>query len=163
MDFSVRAKSEGVAIFFKSVLVYLLVWQGMGLLAYAIAQLVYSLILLSIYAIQSGDVKQHFKLHNLPVKAGAQSLERYVLPQHQADLWNFTKVCVLKFIVSEGEKIMIFYFTRQQDNTDQTMIQQAAELGLISNLISIVCRFVFQPLEEIAYNMFSKLKESKEN
>jgi len=32
---------------------------------------------------------------------------------------------------------------------------------LISNLISIVCRFIFQPLEEIAFNLFSKLKENK--
>ena len=31
-----------------------------------------------------------------------------------------------------------------------------AEFGLISNLISIVCRFVFQPIEEIAFNLFTK-------
>lgn len=34
-----------------------------------------------------------------------------------------------------------------------------AEFGLVSNLISIVCRFVFQPIEEIAFNMFSKYKK----
>ena len=67
-------------------------------------------------------------------------------------------MCVLKFIVSEGEKIMIFYFTSDADKSSVETIQQAAELGLISNLISIVCRFIFQPLEEIAFNLFSKLK-----
>ena len=81
-----------------------------------------------------------------------------MLNSHRKDLWDFSKVCALKFIVSEGEKIMIFYLTGNQDETDPVTIQQAAELGLISNLISIICRFVFQPLEEIAYNMFSKFK-----
>ena len=55
---------------------------------------------------------------------------------------------------------MIFYFTATQDKENKEMMQQAAELGLISNLISIVCRFIFQPQEEIAYNLFSKMKDS---
>ena len=80
-----------------------------------------------------------------------------MLQQHLDDLWNFSKVCVLKFVVSEGEKIVIFYFTAN----DSSSVQEAAELGLISNLVSIVVRFIFQPLEEIAYNLFSKLKEGK--
>ena len=37
MDFSKRAKAESVAIFFKSILTYGLIYQGMGLLAYALA------------------------------------------------------------------------------------------------------------------------------
>ena len=36
-----------------------------------------------------------------------------------------------------------------------------AEFGLIANLVSIVCRFVFQPIEEIAFNLFSKYSEPK--
>lgn len=76
------------------------------------------------------------------------------------DLQNFTQVCLLKFILTEGEKIVIFYFT-SRDNQDSSTLRQAAEFGLISNLISIICRFIFQPLEEIAFNLFSKLKDSK--
>ena len=41
------------------------------------------------------------------------------------------------------------------------MIQYAAELGLVGNLISIVCRFIFHPQEEIAFNLFSKMKDQK--
>ena len=37
MEFSQRAKAEGMAIFVKSVLIYFLIFKGMGLLAYAIA------------------------------------------------------------------------------------------------------------------------------
>ena len=38
-----------------------------------------------------------------------------------------------------------------------------AEFGLIANLISIVCRFVFQPIEEMAFNLFSKYNKKKED
>jgi len=37
MDFPRRAKAESVSIFVKSVLIYVLVYKGLGLLAYAIA------------------------------------------------------------------------------------------------------------------------------
>ncbi|CDW81920.1 rft1 family protein [Stylonychia lemnae] len=38
-----------------------------------------------------------------------------------------------------------------------------AEFGLVSNLISIVCRFVFQPIEEMSFNLFSKYNTKKIN
>ena len=84
-----------------------------------------------------------------------------MLPQQIADLYNFARICVLKFVVTEGEKLMIFYFTANKDAKDPRMMQEAAELGLVANLISIVCRFIFQPLEEIAFNVFSKLQRSE--
>jgi len=37
MEFSVRAKAESVAIFVKSVMIYLLIYKGYGLLGYAVA------------------------------------------------------------------------------------------------------------------------------
>ena len=52
MDFSKRAKSESVAIFFKTVLTYLLVYKGLGLLAYALAQMGYSIVLFMMYTYQ---------------------------------------------------------------------------------------------------------------
>ena len=41
MKFQVRAKAESISIFIKSILIYFLVLNKMGLLAYAIAQLIY--------------------------------------------------------------------------------------------------------------------------
>jgi len=83
------------------------------------------------------------------------------LKEHAEDLWNFTQVCLIKFVLTEGEKIVIFYFTNSSNKEEnQETIRQAAEYGLVSNLISIVCRLVFAPLEEIAFNLFSKLKTS---
>lgn len=37
MEFSIRAKAEGISITAKTVLIYALVYQGYGLLAYAVA------------------------------------------------------------------------------------------------------------------------------
>ena len=37
MDFTKRAKAESMAIFVKSVLIYLLIFKGLGLLGYALA------------------------------------------------------------------------------------------------------------------------------
>ena len=52
MDFGKRAKSESVAIFFKTIITYCLVYREMGLLAYAIAQLTYSVIIFIMYTFQ---------------------------------------------------------------------------------------------------------------
>jgi len=37
MDFTKRAKAESTAIFVKSVLIYFLIFKGLGLLGYALA------------------------------------------------------------------------------------------------------------------------------
>lgn len=64
--------------------------------------------------------------------------------------------------------MVIFYLTNDVSKSEANqagadLLKQAAEFGLISNLISIVCRFIFQPMEEIAYNLFSKLPKKKGN
>lgn len=51
MEFAMRAKAEGVAITVKTLLVYVLVYRGWGLLAYASAQLAYSCVLLVVYTL----------------------------------------------------------------------------------------------------------------
>lgn len=45
-------------------------------------------------------------------------------------------VSIVKFILTEGEKFIIFAFASFD-------LEVSAEFGLVSNLISIVCRFVF--------------------
>ena len=69
---------------------------------------------------------------------------------------EFSRICALKFILTEGEKIVITYLT--ESNSSGGLAAQAAELSLISNLISIVCRFILHPMEEIALNFFGKFK-----
>lgn len=41
-------------------------------------------------------------------------------------------------------------------------VQILSVFSLVSNLGSIIARFIFQPLEEIAYNIFAKSKNNQE-
>jgi len=49
MDFTMRAKAEGAAIFIKSVLVYYLIREQLGLLAYALGEVTMNLVIFVIY------------------------------------------------------------------------------------------------------------------
>lgn len=60
---------------------------------------------------------------------------------------EFSKSCVLKFFLTEGEKIIMIQFALLSDN---------AEYSLVTGLLGIVCRFIFTPCEEACYIMFAK-------
>jgi len=82
MEFSTRAKAEGLAILVKSVMIYFLVWKGFGLLAYAAAQLAYSFMLLATY--YSTSMGSPYTFTYLPVPANDKhSMSRYCSPIHQ--------------------------------------------------------------------------------
>ena len=56
----------------------------------------------------------------------------------------------------------IFYQTNAtNESKGKALLHVAAEFGLISNLISLVCRFIFRPIEEISYNLFAKFKQEE--
>jgi len=56
----------------------------------------------------------------------------------------------------------IFYQTNTvSESKGKSLLHVAAEFGLISNLISLVCRFIFRPIEEISYNLFAKFKQEE--
>ena len=60
----------------------------------------------------------------------------------------FFGIAVLKFFLSEGEKLVMMVF-----NTSDVV---KGEFALVSNLGSIICRFLLLPIEEITYAVFSK-------
>jgi oligosaccharide translocation protein RFT1 len=125
-------------------------------MAYAIAQLLYSLVLFIQYSrLAEGTMKEYFKFSKISEEEFPQSL---FIKEHLSDMNEFSRICALKFILTEGEKIVITYLTAA--NSSGELASQAAELSLISNLISIVCRFILHPLEEIALNLFAKFKMS---
>ena len=132
---------------------YALLYLDMQLMAYALAQTFYSICLLFMF-IRVSDLKlSQFQL--LPIRPKKGMYQQYLTQEDEDDLKHFTRICLLKFFLSEGEKVMISYMSFGQDISDE-----AAELALISNLISIVCRFIFHPLEEVGLNLFAKLEES---
>lgn len=57
----------------------------------------------------------------------------------------------------------IFYQTNahSDESKGKALLHVAAEFGLVSNLISLVCRFIFRPIEEISYNLFAKFKQEE--
>lgn len=133
MNFKIRAKSESVAIFTKSVLIFVLIKYGWGLLGYAFAQLAYGLVLIFMYYSQSTDDQIITIEHAVGITSKENDdnsdhakdvwsfttqmistmlrFEDNVLLQHYTDLIEFSKVCFLKFILSEGQNLMIVYFT----------------------------------------------------
>jgi len=174
MDFTMRAKAEGAAIFIKSVLVYYLIREQLGLLAYALGEVTMNLVIFVIYfTVKKNKLgqqqnqsslaliySQYFQMRPIVTEAKRNkdkgsylsALGHFILPQHLQDLRQFTQLCFLKLILTEGEKIVISF------SKGDGVLQQAGEFGLISNLISIVCRFIFRPIEEITFNLFAKFK-----
>jgi len=60
--------------------------------------------LLSMYAysFRQENIKDLFKLKPIG--------DSWVLPQHKSDLKEFSLVCIVKFVLTEGEKFIIFAF-----------------------------------------------------
>ena len=107
MDMSKRVTAEGISIFVKSVCMYLFITlfgDRMGLLAFALAQMVYCIILLFSYAFsfRHDNIKDIFTVKTLG--------DSMVLSEHKSDLKEFSLVCIVKFVLTEGQKIIIFAF-----------------------------------------------------
>ncbi len=56
---------------------------------------------------------------------------------------------IFRFILAEGEGLVISL-------TSTLSLAQQGEYSLIANLCSMVCRFLYQPMEEMSYNYYSK-------
>ena len=118
MEFQMRAKAESVSIFVKSVLIYFLIYKGLGLLGYALAQIAYGIVLVSMYSFinsggEKGLINEYYTVKEVKTnfEKGDKWYDKYILKDHMVDLAQFSQLCVLKFVLTEGEKIVIFYFT----------------------------------------------------
>ena len=61
---------------------------------------------------------------------------------------DFSKSTILKFFLTEGEKLIIVALLSFESDV-------SAEFSLVQSLIGLVCRFIFQPAEEAAYLVFA--------
>ena len=75
----------------------------------------------------------------------------FVHPEHQDLLREFSKSVGLKYLLSEGEKLLMIALNL----LGTTTTEQMAEYSLIGALVGLVARFLFQPAEEAAFNAFS--------
>lgn len=71
-----------------------------------------------------------------------------ILPAQKKLLADFSKSCLLKFFLTEGEKL-IMVTSNAFSNDEQ------AEFSLVGNLIGLVCKYIFQPAEESAFMFFA--------
>jgi hypothetical protein len=93
-----------VAIFSKSVSLLGLLLLDLKLLSFALAQVAYCLVLLGMYSYLD---KPDFSVRTIKDAKG-QSVS--VLAEHKADLKEFALVSIVKFVLTEGEKFIIFAF-----------------------------------------------------
>ncbi|CAG9317836.1 FIG4 [Blepharisma stoltei] len=128
-----RLLGEGSGFIIKCIVIIFL--ARYGLLAFAIGQLAYSITVTVVY-IWSCAERPSFNF-NQPVEE----------PVKKAAV-AFCGIAVLKFFLSEGEKIVIMALKLPE-------LQQGV-FALVSNLGSIVCRLLFLPIEEITHSLFSK-------
>eukprot|EP00924_Labyrinthula_sp_SR-Ha-C_P004511 snap_masked-scaffold_1-processed-gene-2.27-mRNA-1 protein AED:1.00 eAED:1.00 QI:0/0/0/0/1/1/2/0/487 len=108
------------------------------LLSFGVSYLVYSMSLFVLFFIFS----------NVQVSFSRDMLPKEIL----ADVRSVYIQNILKVILTEGEKIVLVSLTK----VPAFILGQYA---LISNLGSIVARFLFAPLEQVAYSIFAAYKD----
>jgi oligosaccharide translocation protein RFT1 len=140
-----RASAEAAALFAKMVMLFVCVaWWKMDVLAYAFAQVAYStmLLLAMVYVAPFPVISTVWN------PASADKHPRHFLTsirQHAAPLRGLFLQTGLKYVLQEGERILLVTLTTTE---------QQAIYALVSNLASVVPRTVLQPVEEMAYTMF---------
>ena len=112
----------------------ILMLADLGVQAFGWGQLAYSLIVLGSYIVTT-PVMPPLEITQFEEEVVATSKALVV-------------ISILKFFLSEGEKLTITYL--DIDKKEQGIY------ALVSNLGSIVCRLVFLPIEEITHNLFTK-------
>lgn len=56
----------------------------------------------------------------------------------------------MKFFLSEGEKFVMIYMA---------LLETSAEYSLVAGLVGLICRFIFQPIEETSFILFAQQGE----
>ena len=118
--------AEGFSLVTKSVSVFVLVrYFQMDLLAYAASNLVYSLTLLTVYL--------WFTPKSEPLNLN-KSEEESLGKESSEQVSEFTQSCVLKFMLQEGEKVVMIW---------QGHLTESADYSLVTALIGFICKYLF--------------------
>lgn len=145
-----RTLVEGSAVFLRCIVTYFLVVKsGLGLLGFGYAQVFYGLCLILGYygyfifvTITSGSSVVTSISQLFPSFRGG-------LDSHLIGLWGIYEwQSVEKLVLTEGEKFVLWF--------SASLVDQGI-YSVVNNLGSLVARFLFQPVEESCYSLFSKL------
>ena len=122
MDMKHRALAEGLGLILRSLAVLVTISQGVT--AFAVAQVVYALAVVCIMRLLSGA----FPWNGLKLT-----------PDTFQILCTEFGLSILKFILSEGEKLVLLFFSSASS--------EQGVYALVSSLGSIITRNLFQPIE----------------
>ena len=129
-------------------------WLQLHLLSFALAQVAYSICLLSGYLfyfhkqIQLKNQEIPFKNLRELFPEKPKGKEKLLNGELFGLTFTFLWQSIEKLLLQEGEKFVLKF--------TETLINQGT-FSVISNLGSLVVRFLFLPIEEISFNLFSKL------
>ncbi|CAD8125953.1 unnamed protein product [Paramecium sonneborni] len=150
LKLNVIAKAEGLAVFIKTIVLYILlgkytreIFQIETLIGFGIAQVIYSIIVF-VY-IFSLSTKTKPKLLN---EEGV-----YVVSEMKQIGYQFTLMAFMKFLLQELEKIVMVIY-------NNPII--SGEFTLVSHIGSIIPRFIYVNIEQIAYNLFPKISQDEQ-
>lgn len=75
----------------------------------------------------------------------------YVIPEMKETGKQFSILSLLKLISQELEKLILINVRSSETGRSQ------AEYLLVSNIGSMIPRYIYAPIEEVAFNLFAKL------
>ena len=158
LEYAVRSKLQALAVLVKClVTVACAIGLGLRLEAYAYGYAFHSLTLLVGYVL---FFRSQFRR---PPKSAsyAKSFQDFAPSTNR---WSglvkseiflsaavFTKQTILKLLLSEGEKIVMV--------ANSLSPEDQATYGIVFNLGSLFARFLFEPIEEVAYTVFGKIND----
>ncbi|CAG5118777.1 unnamed protein product [Candidula unifasciata] len=131
-----------------------------GIVNFSIAQVVSSVTYAAMYHIYFAHYisSNKKKAEDFPLKSVADMYpciltDKPFIDVHLASLtWSFFKQSFLKQILTEGEKFVMTFF-------DVLSYGDQGVYDVVSNLGSLAARFIFLPIEENSYLLFSKLMQ----
>mmetsp|Transcript_1617 Transcript_1617/g.5711 ORF Transcript_1617/g.5711 Transcript_1617/m.5711 type:complete len:560 (-) Transcript_1617:28-1707(-) len=153
--FKARVAIEGFAVFCRCVVTFVLAtYTSAGLMAFAYGQLAQSALVLGGYlwyfSRRFAQQKDNKDGDRLPFDSMAD-----LLPSLGGYPWDVVRLVatfswqsVEKLLLTEGEKFVLKF--------TETLVHQGS-FSVVSNLGSLVARFLFQPVEEISFSLFSRL------
>ncbi|KAM9969759.1 hypothetical protein ACTFIR_001595 [Dictyostelium discoideum] len=153
--FKIRTTVEGFALFFKTFSTYyFIVILNMGLIGFGYAQILYSLTLVIGYfgyflinIINNKNKKEFsncFKSIDQLFPKFSTRIDRNLIKLSLLYTWQ----SIYKLLLQEGEKFVLFFSETNQGQ---------AIFAIVSNLGSLIVRFLFLPIEETCFLMFPKL------
>ncbi|PVI00125.1 oligosaccharide translocation protein RFT1 [Periconia macrospinosa] len=156
--YKIRAYAEGVATvsrcFGTCGSVFLASHFGLdvGVLPFAIGQLIYSLALLSVYTWKTWPIARRDGFSLLPMQIPSTREAPVILNHFSVPLLRLTGSLTLqstfKYILTQGDSLLI---------TSLASLADQGAYALASNYGGLVARMLFQPIEESSRNLFAKL------